>query len=405
MIEDTFRLPSTIALYVCARANRDGRFEIYRKTTKGGPAGIQLNHPPTFCLALLATSTVGKKQLEALREVWSGGGEGFLPRPILIDLGDGPDAAALVAHRTLFDAVVSTARASAARLLTLQHQYTAFRDLHDQLQNAFDTVENFLSRSLLPPTWLAFACEPSEKSVGPHRKNTLCRLCQLLPLPSQGLAALELHATPADPNAEGMLTVSVTTCEDGRTLAEWGIPYQAVPDGWMFLDFPEIDITPRQSVELTAIWDTQVGRPPNLSLTHLQPVPESRVRIAGEDGERSLALRLHLGLPGSRRAVHPFHIGVMRQPQISRLGRRLAPSVLRGCAEIDAAPDCEPLVRFIEDFAAIEVRPVNGAMTVAKLPGAFPPKARRLSATIKTEDPAGPLVEYALLALDPRSFA
>ena len=37
---------------------------------------------------------------------------------------------------------------------------------------------------------------------------------------------------------------------------------------------------------------------------------------------------------------------------------------------------------------------------MAKLPRALPPKARRLTATIKTEDPAGPLVEYALLALD-----
>jgi hypothetical protein len=50
----------------------------------------------------------------------------------------------------------------------------------------------------------------------------------------------------------------------------------------------------------------------------------------------------------------------------------------------------------------IEVRPVNGGMTVAKLPGAFPGGARRLTATIMTEGADGPLVEYAVLALDPR---
>ena len=48
------------------------------------------------------------------------------------------------------------------------------------------------------------------------------------------------------------------------------------------------------------------------------------------------------------------------------------------------------------------MRPVNGGMTVAKLPGALPAGVRRLTATIKTEDPDGPLVEYALLALGPR---
>jgi hypothetical protein len=60
-------------------------------------------------------------------------------------------------------------------------------------------------------------------------------------------------------------------------------------------------------------------------------------------------------------------------------------------------------VRLIGEAAAIEVRPVNGGTTIAKLPGAFPSRSRRLSATIRTEDPAGPLVEYALLALAPRT--
>jgi len=41
-------------------------------------------------------------------------------------------------------------------------------------------------------------------------------------------------------------------------------------------------------------------------------------------------------------------------------------------------------------------------MTVAKLPGAFPGGARRLTATIMTEGADGPLVEYAVLALGPR---
>ena len=56
---------------------------------------------------------------------------------------------------------------------------------------------------------------------------------------------------------------------------------------------------------------------------------------------------------------------------------------------------------FIEEQAAIEVRPVNGTATVAKLPGALPAQGSPVTATIKTEDPDGPLVEYALLALDP----
>jgi hypothetical protein len=394
---------SSTIIYTCERVGRYGPTEIYRAGMAHGIAATPLEYPPTFCLALIAASAGGKRQLEALRSAWALGAEGFLPEVTFIDSTDGHDAAEAAVHRTLFEAMAQIHGASAARLLTLQRQYAAFRAVHDQLQNAFDTVESFLARTQLAPTWVAFACEPSETTVGPQNPGEPYQITQLLPLPSQGLAAVELHAIPADIAAEGSLRVSLDTCDDCRTLGEWAIPYKSVPDGWIFLDLPEIDIAPRQSVLLTAIWNTQSGIPPKLSLTALQPIPESRIQIAGnEQAERSLALRLHIGLPGSRRVAHPFHVGVMTQPHIGRLGRRLPPSVLRRIAEVDPVSGGDPLVRLLEDASAIELRPVNGSPTVAKLPGALPAGARRLTATIKTEDPDGSFVEYALLALHAR---
>jgi hypothetical protein len=62
-------------------------------------------------------------------------------------------------------------------------------------------------------------------------------------------------------------------------------------------------------------------------------------------------------------------------------------------------PGSEPLVGLLEDSSTIELR-VNGCTTVGKLLGALPAGARRLTATIKTEDHDGSVVEYALLALD-----
>ncbi|MGC2204094.1 MAG: DUF6212 domain-containing protein [Stellaceae bacterium] len=396
------RLSSSIALYACERSASHGRFELHRAGAEREGAGIPVKQPPTFCVAMLAFSAAGKKQLEALRDLWSSGAEGFLPEVTFVDVAAGPDAATAQVYGLVFDAIAGLHGASAARLLALQRQYTAFRIVHDQLQNAFDTVENFLARSQLAPIWLAFACEPTEHKVGPHKPVRPFRLSQLLPVPSQGLAAIELHTTAATSQAEGVLALSAQTCEDNRILGEWAIPYSAVPDGWIFLDLPEIDIAPRQSVLLSVGWNTQSGAPPLLSLTQLQPVPESRVRITGgEDNQRSLALRVHIGLPGSRRVAHPFHIGVRTQPDTARLGRRLAPSLLRQFAELDPLPDGEPRVKLLEDGAALEVRPVNGSMTVAKLAGAFPAESRRLTATIRTADPEGPLVEYALLALAP----
>src|SRR5439155_8536195 len=143
-------------------------------------------------------------------------------------------------------------------------------------------------------------CEPTETALGPRTPDEQFHLTQLLPVPSQGLAAIELHSVGADADASGSLAVAVATCEDERMLGEWAIPYGAVPNGWMFLDLPEIDIAPRQSVSLTVVWNTQSGKPPLLSLASRQPVPEARVYVAGsEESGRSLALRLHIGLPGS----------------------------------------------------------------------------------------------------------
>jgi hypothetical protein len=403
-IFEGLQLPSMIAVYAYARLDRDAAFDIFQPNKHRKPARVPLPHPPVFCLALIAASTKGKKELDTLREIWSGGGEGFLPSPILINLDADPTTAALSAHRSLFDGIVRAANSWTARLLTLQRQYTAFRIVHDQLQNAFDTIENFLARSNLPSTWLAFACEPTETFVGPLSANDPSRLTQLLPVPSQGLAALELHATHIAPDAEGLLDISIETCEDRRILGDWAVPYNALSEGWLFLDLPEIDIAPRQSAKLTIIWNTCAGSPPKLSLSHLQPLPESRVHLVGtEHQQRSLALRLHIGLPGSRRIAHPFHVGIRQQPHVARLGQRLSPTVLRRCAEVTATPGGEGLVHFLEDNAAIQLRSVNGGVTVAKLAGAVPAKVRRLTATIRTEDPAGPIVEYALLALDPNA--
>jgi hypothetical protein len=405
-VVDGCRLSPYIALYGCQRRDPSGSFEILRVGAKRTAARVPMRHPPTFCLALLAVSVTGKAELEALCKVWSGGGEGFLPTPTFVNVYGSPDAGAAI-HRLLFDAATLAYGSSATRLVALQRQFTAFRIVHDQLQNAFDTVESYLTRAQLPPTWLAFACEPAETTIGPQIDGAVFRATQLLPVSSQGLAAIELHASAAGPDADGVLNISVASGEGRRALGHWGIPYELIPDGWMFLDLPEIDVAPAQSVLLTATWNTRRGLPPRLSLTRPQTVPESRVYIAGEVAEedqsqRSLALRLHIGLPGSRRVAHPLHIGVMRQPHIRHWGRRLAPSVLRGFAQVDPVPNRKPLVRLVGDATAIELQPVNGGMTVAKLPGALPAKAQRLTATIKTEDPAGPLVEYALLALGPR---
>src|SRR5215831_5441998 len=186
VVSNRCRLSSRISIYSCERGDRRAAFAIHRAGVKRRSIQVPVSHPPTFCLALLAASAAGARELETLRDFWSVGAEGFLPGTTLISAADSSDAAAATVHAALFDAVAGIYGPSAARMLTLQKQYTAFRTVHDQLQNAFDTVEGFLARAQLPPTWLGFACEPTEATIGPPSSGPPYHITQLLPLASQG---------------------------------------------------------------------------------------------------------------------------------------------------------------------------------------------------------------------------
>ncbi len=74
------------------------------------------------------------------------------------------------------------------RLTTLQRQYLNFRKLHEEMQNAFSTVEDYLSQAKLPPIQLAFDTHITDKIVEPSKISNLNSLTlkQLLPLSSRG---------------------------------------------------------------------------------------------------------------------------------------------------------------------------------------------------------------------------
>jgi hypothetical protein len=173
------------------------------------------------------------------------------------------------------------------------------------------------------------------------------------------MSAIEIHIADAEAAARGTLFARVTTQEDGRLLGAWQLPYEGLGRGWYCLDLPEIDIGARQSALLWLLWLSRSGTPPRLSLSAVQPVPESRVQtIPTGDSDRSLALRLYVGLPGTRRVASPLQI----RSQTSAPGRsvqdgiHLAPSVLHGFVELRASTKGEPLASLNGEKDALELR-------------------------------------------------
>ena len=194
----------------------------------------------TFCMAMLAFSPAGKKLLEAMRDFWSAGAEGFLPNVTFVDIANGYDAAATQVYGMLLDALAEFTvrqRRACSRCSGNTRLFASLRNCRTRSIQSKIILPARRSRRL----GLHLPASPPE-TVGPQKSNQPFQLTQLLPLPSQGLAALELHTQPANSDAEGLLAISTATCEDGRVFGEWAIPYSAVPTAGYFSIYQKLTL-------------------------------------------------------------------------------------------------------------------------------------------------------------------
>ena len=192
-------------------------------------SSVAMTLTPNFCLGLVAFSEAGKVELTKLVDWWSQRGLKH-SIPDLIKL-DGKQAKVELQRefwQQMYLQMEQQNNATALRIATLQKQYLGLRQLHEDMQNAFATVEGYLSKAKLPPIQLVFDTQITDKSVEPAQVNdsNSLTLTQLLPLSSRGLAAIELHIAQQDVKAQGDLQISVKACEDKTAIAVWRIPYQ-----------------------------------------------------------------------------------------------------------------------------------------------------------------------------------
>ena len=236
---------------------------------------VEIQLAPSFCLGFLGFSKKGHQELELLITWWQ---EKFRQDriPPMVELPSSEAKTALKAEfwQKMFLLAVEETGSIAKRISTLQRQFLELRSLHENMQNAFATVEDFLSQAKLQPIQLAFENLPSKGSSTSSPLNSSFILKQLLPVSSRGLAAIDLHIAKNYNYASGTLLVGLQIPEDRTYLAKWQIPYQNLPEDWLRLDLPHIDIGRKREVEMIVEWNTRIGPAPRLSLGGLQPIPE-----------------------------------------------------------------------------------------------------------------------------------
>ncbi len=372
---------------------------------------VEMQLAPNFCLGLPVFSEAAKKELTKLICWWS---EKSLAEsiPKFIEFPQEQEACQLKAEfwRQMYATSVQQTQAIAQRIGTLQKQYLGLRTLHENMQNAFATVEDYLTQAKLPPIQLVFDAQVTNRLIEPStvtNSNSLI-LKQLLPISSRGLAIIELHVGKKYANASGYLKIDLKACEDITSLAAWQISYPQLSDGWLSLDLPSIDLGRKRDVELIIEWHTELGPAPALSLSKLQLIPEARAYTDNLALEQSLALRIWHGLPGTRKVTSPYlmqTINGQKQlpiPQLGYLGQGAMAKV------IEVTPNLPE-----EDFAHIQVLDrgakilthprADGTPTVAMLRFCFPPTANQLTASIVTEHESAGIIEYAMAIVEPET--
>ncbi len=121
-------------------------------------------------MGLFAFSKAGKEDSTELLDWWKYKNSGQLV-PNLIELDISEDAAKLQKEfwQQMYVQRSKENHSIVQRLTTLQRQYLNFRKLHEEMQNAFSTVEDYLSQAKLPPIQLAFDTHITDKIVEPSK--------------------------------------------------------------------------------------------------------------------------------------------------------------------------------------------------------------------------------------------
>lgn len=366
---------------------------------------VEMQLAPSFCLGFLGFSEQGRTELEFLITWWR---EKFRQDkiPIVVELSSSEATTALKAEfwQKMFLRAVEETGSIAKRISNLQRQFYELRSLHENVQNAFATVEDFLSQAKLPPIQMAFENLPSQNSFISSSLDNSFVLRQLLPVPSRGLAAIDLHIDKQYSHASGELFVGIQIPEDRTYLAKWQVPYDHLSEDWLRLDLPNIDIGPKREAEIIIEWNTKIGPAPRLSLGTAQPIPEYQAYADKDSLKRSLAFRLWNGLPGTRRVISPYSVtnafgtSTNKVTNLGYLGQRAMSRVIEITPNLST--EDFPYIRVIDDGAKIMTHPRENQLTIAMLPFCFPPGANYLRATVATEHPQADKIEYAMALIE-----
>lgn len=360
----------------------------------------ELQRPPLLTCAILTENaglTLATQAAAWLRDH----GARVVPEPTAAASENLPQLTGAIAGQ-----LVKLLTSQADCITGLAREVAHFRISNETLQNNFRATEGVLARKGLQPYDLDFVNEPADSHINVLKDASHKRVAQVLPVGSTGISAVGIHLATVPARSNGFLKAQVTSLEDGVLLGTWSVPIADLHRGWNVFGFERSLSGLPRTLELSVAVAGGGTEFPCLSLGAPQPVERFRVHDAeGRQAlaDASLAVQVWAGLAdvalpswATYWSSHPKS-GV--GPDVPLRQDVIAPDIL-SFATHDNADQVQfsfDAVQSLISERAVSCHPPATGTTIARLPGACPAGALRVSATALVDNSQAQDVEFALV--------
>lgn len=367
----------------------------------GWPPALTLACPPSMAVAIL---TADERSSETRRVIDWLSRSGAARLPAVVVWRAGAEATAIAQIVSELGRVVAR---QASQQLEVAQQAVRLRATNAELRYRFALAESTLSRRGLSPLQLAFSNEPMvEHSQYDVLNECPAGLTQVLPVGSGGVAAIGLHLVSGGDAASPQLALTLRSLEDNRPLDRWVLDGKDQRPGWNVFALSRALSGQDRTLELRVTRGEGDERLALLGLGSGQPVDRFQIKDVATGMSalpRSLALQIWRGIPGTVPTVeaHP----PVRRAAVRRAGfveRAVAASALQDVehANPDAVSfDFKPVWAPPGENAATCHPPSHG-LTLGRLPGAVPPRAIKVSASIAISHQKSQDVDFGMVVAE-----
>lgn len=359
----------------------------------------ELKSPPLLTAAVFASAD-DTLALAARGAAWlRDHGASVVPEPVVVNPEGSFELTAALSGQ-----LVRLLTSQAECITGFSRELASFRVRNESLQNHFRAAEAVLARKGLQPYDLDFVNEPLDSHIDVLKEATQNRIAQILPVGSTGVSAVGVHFADVPANS-GFLKVQVTSLEDGIVVDTWSVPVSALHAGWNVFGFEKSLAGLPRTLELSISVAGSTNLP-CLSLGAPQPIERFRVHDADSRqslADSSLALQVWTGLAAV--ALPSWATYWSSRPHSGRglevplRQEAIAPDILSFATHYntDEVTFTFEAVQALVPERAIACHPPAFGMTMARLPGACPAGALRVSACALVDNEKSQEVEFALV--------